>query len=153
MEEQQRSEKDLQDLVKKKLKEGWIKSSMFIEVLSMNEKDAKESLEQHIEKMKKESKIVFSKIEFRGIKKIDNPLVGVQVGYSSIVYIELLIPDLDKLLYLSMAYGPSNIEILEPANITISAGEAQSIANSLAGMVHTFARAVKGGMPVMRKGA
>ncbi len=140
-----------QELAKKRLKDGWIKASMFIEVLSLSEKDAKESLEEHIEKMKKEDKTLFTKIDFLGVKKIDNPVVGVQVGYSSIVHVEFLTQDFEKLLHLGMTYGPSNIEVLEPATIPVTAGEAQAIANSLAGMVHTFARAMKGGMPVLRK--
>ncbi len=143
--------KELDDKVRKKLKEGWIKSSMFIEALSLTEKDAKEALEQHIEKMKGEGNTIIYKIDFKGIQKVDKPLQGVDIGYSSIVELELITENFDKLIHLAMNYGPTNIEILEPSKLSLPAGEAQAIANTVADIIHTFARMRLGGIPIKNK--
>lgn len=146
-------DKDSMEKVKKKLKEGWIKSSMFIEALSLTEKNAKEALEEHIEKLKKEGNALVYKIDFKGVQKVDKPLQGVDVGYSSIVNLELLTENFDKLIHLAMTYGPTNIEVLEPLNLSIPAGEAQGIANTVADIIHTVARMRLGGIPVKYKNA
>jgi len=147
----QDKEKELQETIKKKMKEGWIKSTMFIEALALNEKDAKEALEEHLEKMKKEDKTIIYKIDFKGIKELKNPVYGLEVGYSNIVEIGLITESLDKLVFLAMNYGPTNIEIIEPPNLNISAGEVQGIVNSVADMIHKFVTVKMGGIPVLRK--
>lgn len=145
--------KDVDETVKKKMKDGWIKCTMFIEVLALTEKDAREALEQHLEKMKKEDKTIIYRFDFKEIKRIEKPLKGVEYGYSKIVEIHLVTENFDKLVYLSMHYGPTNIEVLEPQRISIPIGEAQAIVNSVADLVHMFARMYKGGLPIKEKPA
>lgn len=144
-------DKETTDAIKKRTKEGWIKSSMFIEALALNEIEAKESLEQHIEKMKKEDDALIYKIDFKGIQKVDKPLQGIETGYSSIVEIYLLTRNFEKIVQIAMVYGPTNIEILEPSKITMPTGEAQSVVNTVADIIHTVARMRFGGIPIKNK--
>ena len=150
---QNQDQKDLENKARKKLKDGWIRCSMFIDVLALNETDAKEVLIEHIEKMKKEHKTVIYGTHYKSVAMIENPLHGVKEGYSAVVQIWLVVQDLDKLVTLAMNYGPTNIEIMEPKTLTVPAGEAQIIVNSVADIVQLFARHNKGGIPLTRKKA
>lgn len=136
----------LKEKVEKKLKEGWIKSWMAIEVLAITEEAAKSALEKHIARMEKENKTLLYKKDFKSIKKVASTLRNIKEAYSYIVEIELLTETYEKLVYLVMNYAPSSIEILEPGKIEINLGEAQSILNSLAEMMHKFAASGAGGV-------
>jgi hypothetical protein len=136
----------LGERVAKKLKEGWIHSSMMIEVLAGSEAAATKGLQQHVEKMEKEDKsIIFGK-DFSPVTKVDKPLPSLEVGYSHIVELEMLTENFEKLFYIVMRYGPSSVEVHKPESIRLPFGEAQGILNSLAEMIHRYAAAGIGGM-------
>ena len=147
------NQKELEEKAKKKIKEGWIRCSMFIDALALNETDAKEVLEEHLDKMKKEDKTLIYGARFKPVAKMENPLEGLKEAYSCVVQVWLVVKDLDKLVTLAMNYGPTNIEIYEPKDLAVPSGEAQIIVNSVADIVHSFARHNKGGIPLMRKSA
>ena len=133
-------------LFEKRLREGWIRSNMMIEVLAVNKETAKSSLKKHIEKMEKEDKAMIYNVEFREIKKVKNPVPNISEAYSNIVELDVLTANYDKLIYMVMSYAPSSVEILEPEHIKIDMGEAQGILNIVADMVHKFAAAGLGGI-------
>ena len=132
--------------IEKRLKEGWIHSWMMIEVLAVTEEAARSALEKHIQGMEREKKTMMVKKEFKDIRKIENP--NVPPAYSYLVELELLTEDFDTLVYLAMNYAPSSIEILSPEKIRMDAGEAQGIINSIADMMHKFARSGVGGVVI-----
>jgi hypothetical protein len=135
-----------QQTVEKRVKEGWIKSNMMIEVLAVTEEAARESLEKHIEKMEKEELVMVYGKDFRKIEKVKDPLPRIPEAYSNIVELELLTKNYDKLIYMVMTYVPSSVEILEPGHIKMDMGEAQAILNSVAELIHKFAAAGIGGV-------
>jgi len=141
-------DKDLQEQIKKKLKNGWIKSSMMIEVLAVNPNAAKEALEKHVEKICKEDKVFVYKKDFQQIIETKSPFPQIPKAYSGLVEIELMTQNFDKLVYVVMNYGPTNVEILEPSKLNISMGEAQGIITSIATMLHKFAAAGLGGVMI-----
>jgi hypothetical protein len=138
----------LKESIEKKLKEGWIQTVMMIEVLASTEEAAKSSLEKHVASLEKEKKTLVGRKDFKGIRKIDNPLPNVEVGYSNIVELEVLAENLETLVYLAMNYAPSSIEILRPEKIELDMGEAQGILVSVADMLHKFARQGLGGVVI-----
>lgn len=141
-------DKKLQERVEKRLKEGWIKSWMMIEVLAVTEEVTKSSLEKHVNSMEKEDKTIVYKKDFKEIKKVEKPMKNIEVAYSYIVELELIAENLDKLVYLVMNYAPTAIEILEPNKLTIDAGEAQGILTSIADIIHKFASMGIGGVVI-----
>lgn len=143
-------EEKMKEQIQKKLKDGWIKSWMMIEVLAVNEKAAGEALKNHLERMKKEEKTLLIKEDFQEIREVEKPMPSIEKGFSQVVEIEVLTHTFDKLMFLTMNYGPSAIEILEPKNIKMDMGEAQGILNSIADMIHRFAAAGVGGVVINR---
>ena len=138
----------LKENAKKKLKEGWIRSWMMIEVLAVTKETAKSSLEKHIGTMNREKKtIVFNK-KFHDIKKIENPMQNIKEAYSHVVELEVLTEDYETLVYLIMNYAPSSIEIVAPETIKMDMGEAQGILNSVADMLHRFVASGKGNVVI-----
>ena len=136
----------LKEKVEKRMKDGWIKSTMMIEVLAVTEEAAKESLEKHTDRMGKEEKAIIYKKDFKKIEKVKNPLPRIPEAYSNVVELELLTQNYDKLIYMVMTYAPSSVEILEPGHIKMDIGEAQGVLNSIAELIHKFAAAGIGGV-------
>ncbi|MFH1445093.1 MAG: hypothetical protein ABIF08_01280 [Nanoarchaeota archaeon] len=132
--------------IEKKMKEGWIKTSMMIELLAADPDKTKEFLEKHVEKIEKEDKIILYRKDFKEVIETTSPFPNVPKAYSGIVEIELVAETLDKIVYIVMNYGPTNVEILEPTRIAIDMGEAQGIVNSVSTMMHKFAAAGVGGI-------
>jgi len=141
-------EKIPENIQKKVKKDGWIRSWMMIEVLAVTENAAKSALEKHVEKMRREKKTIIYRKEFHEIKKVEKPIPQIETAYSNVVELELITETYDQLVYLVMNYGPSSIEILEPEKLQIDMGEAQSILNSLAEMIHKFVAAGIGGIVI-----
>ena len=136
--------KKREEEVKRRLKDGWIKVGFMIEAMAISKEATESALKKHVEKMEKEKDVIISRKEFKPTAEVARPLPNIEKGYSQIVDVELVAKSFDKLIYMSMNYGPSAIEILEPNKITMGFGEAQGILNSIASVMHTFA-AMRGG--------
>ncbi len=141
-------EEKIPENIKKKLKNGWIRSWMMIEVLAITEKTAKSALEKHTQKMGREKRTIIYNKKFHEIKKVEKPFPKIETAYSCVMELELVTQTYDQLIYLVMNYGPSSIEILEPEKLKIDMGEAQSILNSVAEMIHKFVAAGIGGVVI-----
>lgn len=134
----------LDEEVKKRMKDGWIKVGFMIEAMAISGEAVESALKKHVEKMEKEKGVLIIKKDFKPNTEVEKPLPNIEKGYSQVVDVELVAESFDKLVYMSMNYGPSAIEILEPDKITLDFGEAQGILNSIASIMHTFA-AMRGG--------
>ena len=134
-----------------KVREGWLRASMIFEVLAINEKTTKDSLEELINKIEKDSRIKLYKKEFGEIRKVEKPLPNIEFGYSLTCDVELISKKLDDLAQVVSEYGPSAIELLEPLKLNINAGEAQTILNLISSIMHEFAAAGAGGIVFLRK--
>ncbi|MBL7160246.1 MAG: hypothetical protein ISS93_00130 [Candidatus Aenigmarchaeota archaeon] len=141
-------EQNLKEQEEKKLKEGWIKTSMMIEVLAVTEEAARSSLEEHVKQMEREKKSLIVKKDFKEIRKVDKPLPNLEVGYSNVVALEVLAADFDTLVFIAMNYAPTTIEIFSPDRIQMDAGEAQGILNSVSDLIHKFAQQGLGGVVI-----
>jgi len=135
----------------KKVKEGWIRSWMMVEVLAITEEAAKAALEKHVWKMGLEKNVIVSKKDFKKMERVDKPFPNIKEAYSGVVELEVLTQDYDRLVFLVLNYAPSAVEILEPKKISMEAGEAQGVLNSLAEMIHKFVSMTRGAILVDAK--
>jgi len=136
----------IKQTVEKRIKEGWIRVAMMIEVLAVSENASKSALEKHIQKMENEEGVIVYKKDFHSVQKVEKPLPNVEIGFSCVAEIEIVAKNFDKLVYIVMNYAPSSIEVLEPEKIVLDEGEAQGILNSIADVLHRFAAAGLGGV-------
>jgi hypothetical protein len=134
-----------------KVREGWLRVWMIFEVLAINEKTTKESLESLMNKLENDSRVKMYKKEFGEIKKVEKPLPNIELGYSLTCEVELISKKFDDLTQIVTEYGPSSIELLEPLKFNIGAGEAQTILNLISQIMHDFAAAGAGGIVFIRE--
>ncbi len=134
----------------KKVKEGWLRAWFMFEAIAINEQVVKEALESLLNKIDKDERIKVYKKQFLGTKRMEKPLENVKEGFSQVCEIEIISKNLDNIVQISMEYGPSSIELLEPKKLSVDNTEAQNILNTIAGMMHRFAAAGIGGMVVVK---
>ncbi len=139
----------LEEAVKKKMKEGWIRASMMIEVLAGSGDAAKSALERHMEKMDSEDNAIIYRLDYTDVAKVENPIPNVKEAYSYVAEVELVANSYEKLFMLVLRYGPSSVEILEPEKISIDIGDAQGILNAVSDLIHTFAGRTLGGIHIL----
>lgn len=135
-------------LADRRLKDGWIKSTMIIEVLAINKDAAESALKKHVEKMHHEENTMILEKRFHETQEVENPTPRVEKGFSQIVDVDMLTKNLDQLVRVVVSYAPSSIEILEPEQLRLGMGEAQGILNSISEIIHRFAAAGIGGVMV-----
>jgi len=130
----------------RRIAEGCFKAWFVFEALAINEKVAKESLEILTDRLDKDNRVKIYKRVFGEAKRVEKPLKDIEFGYSVTCEVNLISKNFDSLAQIVMEYGPSAIEIYEPEKFILKAGEAQTILNSIAYMMHSLAAAGAGGI-------
>jgi len=143
--------KPMKEQVEKRLKEGWIRTVMAIEVLAVSKDAAKDALEKHVKRMEAEDGALVSFKDFKKIEEMMNPFPNVPKAYSYVVEMEVLAINFDRLVSLVINYAPSSVEIISPEKISIDMGEGQGIVNTVSEMIHKFASVGLGGIMVEGK--
>lgn len=145
--------KDLKATVKKRLKEGWIRSWMAIEVLAISKETAESSLIKHVEKMEAENQNqnMMAKKEYKQPQKVPHPFKKGEDAFSMVVELEMISRNFEDLLLFVIKFAPSSIEIEEPTVVKMSVGEAQGILNTIATLIHNFANASRGAITIDAK--
>ncbi len=139
---------DMMDTVKKRLKDGWMKAWIAVEVVAITPEAADSSLRKHMEKMAKEEFCIMYKQEYKEAQKIPHPFEKGKDAYSQVVEAELIARRFEDLLFLVLNYAPSSIEILEPSEVKLKLGEAQGVLNSISELIHKFALSRAGGVMI-----
>ncbi|MEM5785191.1 MAG: hypothetical protein QW469_01475 [Candidatus Aenigmatarchaeota archaeon] len=132
--------------LKEKIKEGWIKLNIFFEVLAINKETAENSLNSLFEKFEKEQGVKIYSKKFGESSKVLNPMKGINEAWSSTLEITCIVKNFETAINLIIVYGPSAIEIIEPKELKININAAQTVLNSVAGIMHQFAAAGIGGI-------
>ena len=133
--------------IKKRIKDGWIYARMWFEVLALTKEAADASLKQHVEKLEKFPDIIIVNKRFMKVKKVKKPFRDIEQAFSKVVRTEVLVKNVEALVYITIMFGPSAVEIIEPLEFKLSIATVQSIVNTFADLVHRFA-AMKGGLMI-----
>ena len=134
------------EIVKKRMKEGWIKAWFAIEAMAVSEEVVEKALKEHIEKLSKAKDTMVIEKKFSEIKKVENPPRGIEKAFSQVSEVVVLVKDFFTLINISILYGPSAIEIIEPSEKNIKLDEMQNIVNVITGIIHRFASIGVGGI-------
>ena len=139
-----------QEEADKRIAEGWIESWVVFEALAISEEAVRGALEVLTGKLEKDARVKMYKKSFGKSEKIENPMKGVEVGYSLTCEVNVVSKTLDNLACIAIEYGPSALEVLRPDKITLNCGEAQNILNSISNMMHRLASVGAGGIVFMK---
>ncbi len=130
---------------------GKIKVWVAIEALAVRKDVVESALKKHIDNLKREKNIQILKETFQETLKVDTPPQGAPEAYSQVVELEFIIDNLRNLVNFVIIYGPSALEILEPNKLTVDAGEAQDMLNSISALMHRYASLGAGGVVISAK--
>jgi hypothetical protein len=134
----------------KRVDEGWFRCWAAFEALAIDEKVAKDALENLIDKLDKDARVKVYKKSFGEAKKVEKPMPNIDVGYSLTCEASIVSKNFGSLAEITIEYGPSAIEVIEPEKFNLNAGEAQSVLNSISDMMHRIAAAGIGGIVFMK---
>ncbi len=112
-----------------------IRAILIIELMGRPAEYAKESLERHAGKLKKERGVEVFSISVSEPKKIEEAESEI---YTCFAEVELEAENFAKLFDLVFDFMPSSIEILEPENLRLNINEATNFINALAGRLHRY---------------
>ena len=124
----------------------WLGRIFGSEKLPIHKISAKD--EKHINKLSKEKGVFVYKSEFHKTQEVESPIQGIDKAYSTFSEIELLVDSFETLVYITIHYGPSSIEIIKPERIDLKISEAQNIVNNIAEILHRYAAAGIGGIVI-----
>ncbi len=108
---------------------------VIIEGISENKEVLEKLQKQVIDKFKKDPN--FEILDLNVEEIIENEGV-----YSSMFEAEVVAKTFHDLVYLVLMYGPSSIELIEPAKFEIKASEAQNILVDTAEMIHAYSQII-----------
>ena len=128
-----------------KIKQGWLRALVIFEVVAVNEEATKKAIELHLKKLENDERVKVYKKDLSEIVKVEKPTPRVDVGYSVHSEVEIIASSLDKLMQITIEYGPSAIELLEPKKMEVPLNDAQGMLNSVSQVMHQFAAAGVGG--------
>ena len=137
-----------ESLLREKTEKGWLHARMFFEVLAIEEEVTKKSLREHLDKINKMDNIKIVSEKFEEVTKIDKPKKGIDVAYSQIVDVDVVVSSFENLLYSVIFFGPSSIEIIEPKKFELNVTEAQNMVNAVAEIMHKYAAGGAGGIVI-----
>lgn len=136
----------MDEKIKKKLKDGWMRCIVNIEVMGATKDVTRDALKKHIEKMRHESKIEIIREDYGEVDKVENPPKNFKEAFSQVVEVEFVIDRIRNLVNFVFVYGPSSVEVIEPEVIKTDAGEIQEMSNIIASMMHQYASQGMGGI-------
>lgn len=133
----------MKEKIEKMIKEGWILADLWFEVLAIKKEAAERSLKNHVKKLEEFEDVKIVEKSFKKTKKVR--ISKDKIGYSKISKVRLLAKNIEALIFVTIMFGPSAIEIIKPEKFEFSLATVQSIVNTFADLIHRFA-AIKGGM-------
>ena len=140
--------------IKSLVSSGWIKCGLIFETQGITKDVTSELLKKHLDKMKKIRSIKVIEESFSTLEVTEpvKPLKerGIKEVYSQVLEIVVLAEDFETLVNLTISFGPSALEVLEPEKITITMREAQNSLLSMAEIMHQFASSGAGGFIISK---
>lgn len=123
---------------------------MVFDVVAATEEAARESLDNHLEKLEEERAVVSFTAEKDDIKKVENPSPELEEGYSQVAEVEMEVNSFSELVNIVINYGPTSVDAKSPESVKMDLREVRDSLNSLAQIMHQFLQSGAGGMMVSR---
>lgn len=127
-----------------------IKLWMVFEALSPNEEDVKESLEDHLEKLRSEEEIGLTDVNIENVEQMDDPHPEMDTGYSQVVEVKADVSSFSRAVKTVINYGPTYVQIEGPENFEMGISDMQDSLQEVANTVHQYAQMGVGGVLVSR---
>lgn len=123
---------------------------MVFEALSTDEKGLKESLDDHIEKLRSEDAVEVKSVEIDEIAEVDDPHPQLEHGFSQVAEVRVDVDSFTEAINLTINYGPTYIQIEGPENFDLSMKDAQGALQKVATTMHQYAQQGAGGVLISK---
>lgn len=116
---------------KKRLQEGWIHILVTFEILGKPKEHVDKTLLEFLNTVEKEERIDFLE------KHVEPAMKNEQDDYfSAFAEVDMVVKNVDAMVWLAMNFTPASIEVIEPANFKFSALDLQNWMNDLLSKLH-----------------
>jgi hypothetical protein len=123
---------------------------MVFEAVAETEEGVKDSLDEHIEKLRSESGVEIKESEIDDVSKVKNPHPGLEEGFSQVAECRLSVDGFDKAITLTFNYGPTYVNVEGPENYEMDLKESQESLQNVANVIHQYAQKGLGGVLVSK---
>ncbi|MCJ7478592.1 MAG: hypothetical protein MUP63_00245 [Candidatus Nanohaloarchaeota archaeon QJJ-7] len=130
--------------------EEYLEVWMVFDVMASSEEAARESLENHLEKLEDEKSVKSFSAEVDEITRLENPSPDLDEGYSQVAEVEMEINSFSELVDMVINYGPTSVDVKSPERVDMDLSEIRNSLNSVAQIMHQFLQSGPGGMMVSR---
>lgn len=127
-----------------------IKLWMVFEALSPREDDVRESLEDHVEKLREEKDLEVTDVNMDDVEKMDDPHPELDEGYSQVVEVQADAKTYTRAVKTVINYGPTYVQIEGPEKFEMDLPDMQDSLQEVANTVHQYAQMGVGGVLVSR---
>jgi len=136
---------------KELLEKGWIKAEMWFDVMAVTRETTEKALKEHIEKLKKQEGVELLETAYEEVLPAKDLPKGISQAFTQAAKVVLLARDVETLLYVTIFFAPSAVEVLEPKELKVTANTLQVVMNSVADLLHRFAAQGIGGVVIAGK--
>ncbi len=123
---------------------------MIFQVVAATEDAARDSLEEHIEKLKTEKGVSKLEVEMEDLQEVDKPHPQIEKGYSRICEVDMQVDTFSELVSIVINYGPTSVDVKSPEEVSMDIKELRDSLNAVAQMMHRFLQAGVGGMMISK---
>lgn len=125
--------------INEKIKKGWLRAHFIIEVLGKPADYIEKSINIAIEELEKNKKVDILEKKVYPAKLVPNT----KEVFTTFAEVEILVPEVSKLIEIIFDYMPSSVEITEPASFAMKLEDANAVLNDLIGRLHQYDAIVK----------
>ncbi len=123
---------------------------MVFDVMAATEEAARESLDDHLEKLESERSVSAFAADVDDIREVEQPSAQLDHGYSQVAEVEMEVDSFSELVKMVINYGPTSVDVKSPDRVEMGIGEVRNALNAVAQIMHQFLQSGAGGMMVSR---
>lgn len=123
---------------------------MVFDVVAATEEAAKESLEDHLDKLESERSVSTFTADRDEVREVEQPAEGLDTGYSQVAEVEMEVDSFSELVEMVINYGPTSVDVHAPDRVEMDLAEVRDALNAVAQIMHQFLQSGAGGMMVSR---
>jgi hypothetical protein len=123
---------------------------MVFEAVAATEEGVKDSLEEHMDKLRSESGVEIKEENIDEVSKVENPHPDIDEGFSKVAECRLNVESFDKSVSLTFNYGPTYVQMEGPEKYEMDLKEGQEALQNVANVIHKYAQMGLGGVLVSK---
>lgn len=123
---------------------------MVFEAVGPSREDVKDSLDDHLDKMRSEEGLEITEANVEEIEKVEDPHPGLDEGFSQVAEVMADADSFTRAVKTVINYGPTYVQIEGPEEFEMDLPDMQDSLQEVANTVHQYAQMGLGGVLVSK---